>query len=69
MTAVGQSNSLVKLSNVLALRTLSEEAKGLIGRMARIMVILLAILKGLWVLWERLDYEMGEEAWDLFGQC
>lgn len=33
------------------------------------MVILLEILKGLWVLWERLDYEMGEEVWDLFGQC
>lgn len=25
------------------------------------MVILFAILKGLWVLWERLDYEMGEK--------
>lgn len=41
---------------------MSEEAKVLIGSMAHMIVILLAILKDLWVLWERLVYEMGEKS-------
>lgn len=59
MTA--QSRNSVKLSSVLAPRTLSEEAKGLIGRMAR-MTLLLAVLKDLWMFWERLDHKMGKRS-------
>lgn len=57
MTA--QPHTSVKLSSVLAPRTLSEEAKGFTGRMAH-MTLLLADLKGLWVFWERLARKMGK---------
>lgn len=46
---------------MLAPKTLSEEAKGLIGRMAY-MTLLLAVLKGLWVFGERLDHKMGKRS-------
>lgn len=41
---------------------MSEEAKGVIGRVACMVVTLIAVLKGLCILGERLNYEMGEKS-------